>query len=235
MAQGTITRNSWADLFLTDLGDQPNAQSEADVVEWEAGEGGAGPQFGVPNNIASYNPLNTTQPEPGSVGTPGNNPPVQAYTSWGQGLAATVATLQQGQKGYSQILADLSSGAPLGTFGADVDTSAWGTHDLPTSATGPESVNAATSPASSSSSSASSATPTTAQAELTSATTTSTGASGLLGSILGGLFGTAEASILDVALTLVLVAGGIGLIILGLSRLFPSSHLSDLPLVAAAA
>ena len=218
-APTTETPLSWAEQFLSDLGDVPNPQSEADVEAWETGEGGAGPQWGVANNVAGYNPLNTTQSEPGSVNTPGNNPPVQAYPNWQEGLTANVATLQQGTvkgyAGYSTIAADLSTGVPLGQFGEDVDTSAWGTHDLSTSGssgvnTSPESVNTATSPASS-------ASPT---------TPASSSSSSLLGGLLTSVW-------FEPALTLVLVLGGVGLIILGISRLFPG-RLSTLGLAAAA-
>jgi hypothetical protein len=129
----TMTQESWAAQFLTDLGDNPSQNAEIAVEVWESGEGGAGPQWDPSgNNIASFNPINTTLKEPGSVDTPGNNPPVQAYTSWEQGLDASVATLEESHPGYAAIRNDLATGASVSQTNADIDASKWGTHDLPT-------------------------------------------------------------------------------------------------------
>lgn len=121
------TQSSWATAVLTDLGDTPNSNNIADLELWEASEGGAGPEWGT-NNKASYNPLNTTETEPGSISI--NSDDVQAFTNWDQGLAATVQTLQQNQKGYSQIEGALQQGLPPGEFAPIVQNSAWGTKNI---------------------------------------------------------------------------------------------------------
>jgi hypothetical protein len=120
----------FANAVLTDLGDPTGSTDTTNVVGWEAQEGGNW------HNTAKYNPLNTTQPEPGSVnfdtGKPGGG--VQAYTSWQEGVDATVATLNQNQVGYPKIITDLATSDDWKTFAGDVDASAWGTKGLvPTS------------------------------------------------------------------------------------------------------
>jgi hypothetical protein len=125
----TMTPQSWADEFLTELGDNVNPTNEEAVEGWEAGEGGAGPEWGT-NNLASFNPINSTLAEPGSVKV--NSDDVQAYTSWEQGLDASVATLEESQTGYATIRNDLANGASVDQTNADIDASKWGTHDLPT-------------------------------------------------------------------------------------------------------
>jgi hypothetical protein len=87
------------------------------ILAWEAAEGGNW------NNTAAYNPLNTTLPEPGS--SPMNPVGVQSYTSWGQGLQATVDTLNNGN--YPGILAALSAGDNAQSVANAVGASPWGT------------------------------------------------------------------------------------------------------------
>lgn len=62
---------------------------------------------GFMHNAAAFNPLNTTQPMPGSH--PVTSIGVQAYTGWQQGLDAIVKTLKNGL--YSDILSSLSKSA----------------------------------------------------------------------------------------------------------------------------
>jgi hypothetical protein len=126
----------WASDFLSFLaGVQglPAAQlttpSNEEVVDtWEAAEGGNW------QNTATYNPLDTSEPEPGATPmSPGSN--IKAYTSWQQGLDATVATLLGGQSsyGYGPIVTDLdASAAPATTAGA-IQTSAWDAGGYPAS------------------------------------------------------------------------------------------------------
>jgi hypothetical protein len=110
----------WASAILAAMG-WPQTKSNIDaMVAWEQAEGGAW------DNTASYNPLNTTQTESGS--TSANSVGVQAYTSWAQGLAATVATLNQNQRGYSAIRAAFASGNASSTLPAALSSSAWGTN-----------------------------------------------------------------------------------------------------------
>lgn len=71
---------------------------------------------GFMHNAAAYNPLNTSQPMPGSHAVTSIG--IQAYTSWQQGLDATVKTLLNGR--YGAILSALANGA-----GADTTLSVW--------------------------------------------------------------------------------------------------------------
>jgi hypothetical protein len=87
------------------------------ILTWEAAEGGNW------NNTAAYNPLNTTMPEPGSAAM--NSVGVRAYTSWGQGLRATVDTLNNGN--YPGILAALAAGNDAQSVANAVGASPWGT------------------------------------------------------------------------------------------------------------
>jgi hypothetical protein len=115
---GGFTRQSWAAALLAALGISPTQQAISNIVAWETQEGGHW------NNSATYNPLNTTQHAPGSsVMGGGSSAGVQAYTSWTEGLQATVQTLHNGD--YGGILSNL--GAPLGQFKNAVDSSPWGT------------------------------------------------------------------------------------------------------------
>lgn len=129
MTSTMLTPDQWAVDVLTPL--VPGAQLSHDVpelVDWARTEGGAGPQWGIPNNLAANNPLNLagnpTGNFPGSP-TPGNNPPVMAYGSWDEGIAATIERLQE--PFASRILSDLQSGAPETQLSADVAASGWGT------------------------------------------------------------------------------------------------------------
>lgn len=100
---GGVTPHSWAVSLLQALG-APQTKANVDsIVSWEAAEGGNW------RNTATYDPLNTTQVEPGS--TPVNPIGVQAYTSWSEGLNATVTTLHNGD--YNDILGALRSGKGL--------------------------------------------------------------------------------------------------------------------------
>jgi hypothetical protein len=125
--------------------DAPETQNNIEtLVGWWEREGGAGPQFGVANNIASYNPFNTSLPEPGSQNTPGNpSAPIQAYTSWDQGIAATLSTLEEPR--YAAIVSDLKANAPEQDTAAAVGASPWGTPDWDPGGTAPTSPTAGTS------------------------------------------------------------------------------------------
>lgn len=71
---------------------------------------------------ASDNPDDTTQPEPGA--TAYNTVGVRNYPSWAEGIAATAATLRNGD--YPAILAALAAGDPAATVTAWAQ-SPWGT------------------------------------------------------------------------------------------------------------
>jgi uncharacterized protein YukE len=70
------------------------------LIAWSNEEGGNW------HNAAHFNPLNTTLMQPGAVSM--NSVGVKAYTSWDQGLGATVATLRNGR--YDDIVAALKGG-----------------------------------------------------------------------------------------------------------------------------
>ncbi|HEY1645946.1 MAG TPA: hypothetical protein VGF75_06300 [Candidatus Saccharimonadales bacterium] len=120
------TPQDWANAQLGNLGIQDSSVDVNDLVNWWQHEGGAGPQFGVANNDDNYNPINTTQDEPGAVST--NSSGVKSYTSWQQGLDATSQTLESPDYGYPKIIADLTDNAPQAQFDQDVTASSWGTN-----------------------------------------------------------------------------------------------------------
>lgn len=116
----SYTPASWARELLARMR-LPATSSNVDaIVAWEAAEGGHW------LNTARYNPLNTTQREPGSTSM--NSVGVQAYTSWDQGFSATIATLRNGN--YSGILAALQRGDNAAGVVAAVVASPWGTHHI---------------------------------------------------------------------------------------------------------
>lgn len=114
---GDVTQITWAQALLKDLGMPMTADNVAAVVAWEMAEGGHW------YNTAYYNPLNTTQPMPGA--TVFNSVGVKAYTSWAQGLRATVITLRNGF--YGGILAALRRGDDAQAVADAVAASPWGT------------------------------------------------------------------------------------------------------------
>jgi hypothetical protein len=98
-----IDENSVIASILAGIGapdTQPNAQSLADWIALE--QGGKWPPS------ATYNPLNTTQSEPGA--TSFNSAGVKNYTSWGAGISATDVTIENG---YPGILSALRSGSGI--------------------------------------------------------------------------------------------------------------------------
>jgi hypothetical protein len=119
----SITREEWAAAFLDRLGIPKSDGAMQAVIGWATLEGGAGPQWGT-NNLASYNPLNTTQvPSKGSYGNTGGQGNIKVYTSWEQGLDATVATINNGL--YEPIKAALRKGNAAAAASA-IASSKWG-------------------------------------------------------------------------------------------------------------
>lgn len=111
---------TWAQALLARIGAPADAQNTAAVVAWEGAEGGHW------HNTATYNPLNTTQREPGSRSV--NSVGVEAYTSWDQGLQATTTTLQNGA--YAPILDALASGTDPQSVLDAIVASPWGTKSI---------------------------------------------------------------------------------------------------------
>ena len=116
-AGGKITQVTWAQAFLKSLGVPLTADNVAAVVAWEMAEGGHW------YNAAYYNPLNTTQSMPGA--TVFNSVGVKAYTSWAQGLKASVITMRNGY--YGGILDALRRGNDAQAVADAVAASPWGT------------------------------------------------------------------------------------------------------------
>jgi hypothetical protein len=106
--------SGWARSFLAAAGDPRTSCDLGAVIAWQHAEG---------SNPAWRNPLDSTEPEPGS--TPVNSDGVQAYTSRRQGLAATITTLGNGR--YSAIIAALSAGDDAQSVADAVSDSPWGT------------------------------------------------------------------------------------------------------------
>jgi hypothetical protein len=119
---GPYTPTTWAQALLGALGAPSSAENLRAITSWERAEGGNWA------NSARFNPLNTTQREPGSW--PINSVGVQAYTSWDQGLTATVATLRNGR--YGGVLAALGRGDCAPCVADAVGASPWGTGRFPT-------------------------------------------------------------------------------------------------------
>jgi len=114
---GSWTPQSWAQAFLQAIPEPVSSCNLSAVEAWEQAEGGAW------SDAAADNPLNTTQPEPGSW--PVNADGVQAYPSWPQGLAANVTAITNGL--YGGILAALRAGDSAQNVADQVAASDWGT------------------------------------------------------------------------------------------------------------
>ncbi len=117
VASGAYTQESWARALLRNARLPITDSNIAAIVSWEMAEGGH--WF----NTAHYNPLNTTMSAPGA--TPMNSVGVKAYTSWAQGLSATLATLYNGF--YGGIIAALKAGDDAQAVADAVAASPWGT------------------------------------------------------------------------------------------------------------
>lgn len=129
---------TWASALLTRLGEPATDANVSAITAWESAEGGNW------NNTAHYNPLNTTYVEPGSSTMNGSG--VRSYSSWDQGLAATVATLQEAP--YTGILDALLPGDDATGVVQAVTSSPWGTKSItlgstPTTATDASSTSSA--------------------------------------------------------------------------------------------
>jgi hypothetical protein len=123
----------FANAFLEAIQEPLTSQNLEAIVAWEQMEGGNWA------NTAKFNPMNTTlvydgsQPFEPNAAANNNGYAVQAYNSWGDGLNATVLTIENGY--YSSILKALSAGNSALTVANAIDNSVWGTKyvntDLP--------------------------------------------------------------------------------------------------------
>lgn len=114
------TPETWAITLLTRMGYPATGINLRVVEDWEAAEGGHW------RNTARFNPLNTTQQEPGSSAI--NSVGVQAYTSWGQGFQATITTLKY--SAYSDILRQLAINNCESCIINAIVSSPWGTKHI---------------------------------------------------------------------------------------------------------
>ncbi len=114
---GQFNQLTWARALLIAMRFPVTADNVAAIAAWEMAEGGHW------YNTAYYNPLNTTQSMPGA--TVFNSVGVKAYTSWKQGLQATMITLRNGY--YGGILDALRRGNDSSAVAAAVGASPWGT------------------------------------------------------------------------------------------------------------
>ena len=114
---GQFTQLTWAQALLVAMRLPVTADNVAAITAWEMAEGGHW------YNTAYYNPLNTTQDMPGA--TVFNSVGVKAYTSWKQGLEATVKTIKNGY--YGGIIDALRRGNDATAVAAAVGASPWGT------------------------------------------------------------------------------------------------------------
>lgn len=112
-----LTQTQFASEVLKQLGIAPNRTNMAKMVAWMNQEGGNW------HNNAKYNPLNTTL-EKGGASTI-NSAGVKSYSSWQQGINATVQTLTGGS--YNGILSNLKGSGNLASFESAVNSSPWGT------------------------------------------------------------------------------------------------------------
>jgi peptidoglycan hydrolase CwlO-like protein len=117
---GQFTQLTWAQALLVAMRLPVTADNVAALTAWEMAEGGHW------YNTAYYNPLNTTQDMPGA--TVFNSVGVKAYTSWKQGLAATMKTLRNGY--YGAIIDALRRGNDAAAVAQSVGSSPWGTGDF---------------------------------------------------------------------------------------------------------
>lgn len=115
------TPQTWAITLLSSMGYNTTSGIDLRVVEdWEAEEGGHW------QNTASFNPLNTTQQEPGSHSI--NTVGVQAYTSWEEGFQATITTLNY--SAYLGIRQQLASNNCESCLINAIVSSPWGTKHI---------------------------------------------------------------------------------------------------------
>lgn len=111
------TEAQFAASLLRRLGIKPNRGNMQAMVGWERAEGG---HF---HNQARFNPLNTTQPEPGA-GNTGSQGNIKVYRDWQQGLEATAKTLTNGR--YQPIIQALKGNDPNAVANA-IGRTPWGT------------------------------------------------------------------------------------------------------------
>lgn len=112
-----VSEGSAAKAILESIGAPTGGSALAAMEAWVKQEGG---HF---KNQAKFNPLNTTQPEPGA-GNTGSRGNIKVYKSWQQGIEATAKTLS----GYPEVEKLFRSGASPKAIEEAINASPWGTH-----------------------------------------------------------------------------------------------------------
>ena len=112
----SYTPQTFAEAILTRMGAPITKLNVADMMSWENAEGGAW------GGGAAFNPLNTTRA--GYASTNFNSAGVQSYRNWGDGINATLDTLNL--PAYKTVAEALINGGTQ-DFGATVAASPWGT------------------------------------------------------------------------------------------------------------
>jgi hypothetical protein len=113
-----MSQKAFAESVLQGLGIRAKPGAVQGLLGWMKAEGGHW------HNDAHYNPLNTTLnlPGAGNTGSQGN---IKQYRDWGQGIEATVRTLENGR--YGGILGALKAGDPH-RLASEIGRSPWGTN-----------------------------------------------------------------------------------------------------------
>lgn len=117
---GTGSQKEWASKLLSALNAPASDANVSAILTWSRFEGGHW------KNSAAYNPLNTTLDRPGASSM--NSVGVKRYTSWEQGIGATVSTLlgnRSKERGYADIVEALRSDAGTSAVLSAVNQSAW--------------------------------------------------------------------------------------------------------------
>lgn len=139
----TCGPGGFAAAVLEGIGAPVTAPNVWAFTQWERAEGGGAGCPGQPPHAAPWgesggpagNPLNTTQGEPGSSDFFGFSAfaDVDGETCWEWGVAATVATLENGDYGAIISVLRTPQAEPVAqclALGTAVDSSPWGTEDL---------------------------------------------------------------------------------------------------------
>ena len=110
----TVTRGDWAPALVDALKMPMSCETLIALQAWLAGE----------NTEAAWNPLATTEPGFGETGD-FNSAGVKDYATEADGIAATVATLTNGD--YTPILTAMALRATADTIAQTIAQSPWGT------------------------------------------------------------------------------------------------------------
>lgn len=125
---GTKDQQAWAKDFLTRIGAPTSEANIKALNTWMRAEGRG---WSTKLNRATYNPLNTTLDRPGAISF--NDVGVKAYTSYEQGMEATLATLlgnKADTRGYTAIINALKNDAGVSEILNAINNSGWRTGEV---------------------------------------------------------------------------------------------------------